>query len=155
MKKQLAAFTIAECVLALLVTAMVALAASRGMHSAVKISHQNLREPAAWYHFLLEMESPKRQLVLRKVTHIGVDEIELTSRLNHKDYVLACSNHFIIYLRGPHHGYLPLYGPVARGGFHYRQLDSQRVLVEVINYEGQTHRAVLCFARPEHQNKGH
>lgn len=142
------AFTLAECLLALVVVSIVAMASSFGLHSANQINHQNLAEPVDWYHFLLEMESPRRRLELRKVTHVGVDELELHSQINDKRYTLACSNHFIIYLKGSQGGYLPLYGPVAKGTLHYRQLDSRRVFVEVKNAKGQEHHAILCFARP-------
>ncbi|WP_367341917.1 hypothetical protein [Limosilactobacillus sp.] len=150
---KLAAFTLAECLLALFVVAIVAVAASFGVHSAGQINHQNLTEPVAWYHFLLEMESPKRKLELRKVTHVGVDEVELRSQINGKQYTLACSNHFVMYLKGANRGYLPLYGPIAKRTLRYRQLDRQRVYVEVKNREGQTHHAIICFANPTHSGK--
>lgn len=143
------AFTLAECLLALFVTAIVAVAVSFGMTSASKINHQNLTEPIAWYHFLLEMESPKRKLELRHVDHYGnIDELELRSQLNGKNYTLVCSNNFVIYLKGASRGYLPLYGPIAKGTLHYRRLDRQRVYVEVKNHQGQNHHAVMCFAKP-------
>lgn len=152
-RAQMSAFTLAECLLALVVISIVAVAASFGLHSANQINHQSLAEPVDWYHFLLEMESPRRHLELRKVTHVGVDEVELYSQINDKKYTLACSNHFIIYLKGSQRGYLPLYGPVAKGTLHYRQLDDRRVFVEVKNAKGQEHHAVLCFARPSPKAK--
>lgn len=152
-RRKCAAFTLAECLLALFVVAIVAMIASFGLRSASKINHESLNEPVAWYHFLLEMESSQRRLELRKVTHLGVDEVELRSQRNGKMYTLVCSNHFIIYLKGEHRGYLPLYGPIAKGTLKYRQLDRQRVYVEVKNCEGQEHHAVMCFAKPADKTK--
>lgn len=150
-KRRRSAFTIAECVIAILVIAIVALGCLWGTKAATQISQTKLEQPVAWYQFLNKLEGDQWSFCLDRVANSG-RRLVLINPAGEK-YQLLVSNAGMIYLRklksNGGQGYLPLYGPVVnQSGLLLKQLDSRRVRIEVKMRDYPLQTATLCFQEP-------
>lgn len=146
------AFTLVECVIGLFVIAMVMTGCYLLTSSASKISRQQFEQPVAWYQFLNKLESDHWRFSLLTVEPSG-RRMQLLSQTSGETYQLLVSGSGMIYLRKMKtptsaKGYLPLYGPVESNGLVLKELDKQRVKVQVKRCGQALQEATLCFAPP-------
>lgn len=150
MKRRDNACTLVECVIGLLVIALVTTGCYLLTISANRISYQQVEQPVSWYQFLNKLESEHWQFSLLAVEPSG-RRMKLVSQTSGETYQLLVSGSGMIYLRKMKtptsaKGYLPLYGPVDSGGLRLAKLDGQRVKVQVKKRGQDLQEATLCFS---------
>ncbi|WP_076461272.1 hypothetical protein [Limosilactobacillus caccae] len=143
--KRRAAFTIVECICALLITSLVVLGIGALMTSVRQANRSDLNEAVDWYMFLQELESPRHRFELR---HVYRSSLILYGQVAARSYELKGSTCF--YLTGGHDGgYLPLIDNLKAYDCDFKQLDEQRVLIEVERKNGQHLAGIVKFYPPQ------
>lgn len=138
--RRLRGFTIIECVVALLITALILLLAGWSMNALAVSNRHSLDSSVDWYVFLKEMEADSHHFVLKQVNSY---EIRLNSRRSGLDYTLQERGN-TLYLTAWHRGgYLPLFSGARTCVF--RQLPGRRVLVEVTRENGEKLAGIIQF----------
>lgn len=128
------AFTLLECLVALLITSMIVMVISFVLHSFQRQATNAVHdEDLKWYMFLRELESPVHQFEL--YPDVGAEKnsntLNLHSRTSHKYYSLAYKDDKF-YLKMTHggSGYLLLLDGVTSGvNFRIDRLSDQRVRI--------------------------
>lgn len=143
MKRQ-PAFTLVECVGALLVTSLVVVLLSLTMTAVRTISQRSLDGAVDWLICLQELESPDHQFALERVTPT---ELQLKDQHQQRKYQLRIGDR--LYLRAPNGGYMPIFSGIRGGRSFFRRLDSQRVYIEVERNNGQKMAGIICFEKDE------
>lgn len=124
---------------ALMISAIVVVLVAWLVGAVNQFNHRDLGMPTDWYLFVVELESSDRHFKLIKCqdTH----HVILHGLTTGKDYELVADNPRI-YLRLRHGGgYLPMLYQVQKAEF--RQLDNQRLLMEVQRNNGQKQAAIV------------
>lgn len=139
--KKMTGFTIIECVLALLITAMTLLLASWAMTALADNERHSLDHPIDWYVFMKEMEAANHHFVLKEVSEKRIRVYSPRTDLN---YTLHGRNilHLTTVERG---GYLPLLDGVRDREYRFTRLPGQRVLVEVTRENGERLAGIIQF----------
>lgn len=140
--KRRAAFTLVECVGALLVTSLVVILLSLAMTAVRTINRQSLGGAADWFICLQELESPDHRFILKRVKPA---ELQLKDQCQQRDYQLRIRD--CLYLRTPNGGYMPIFSGIRGERSFFQRLDSQRVYVEVERQNGQKMAGIICFER--------
>lgn len=139
--KRLAAFTIIECVLALMITAVTLILVSWSLSALRQVNQHSLDDSVDWYVFLREMEADSHHFILK-----GVDgsEVRVHSPKTGMDYVLQGRDtlYLTAWQRG---GYLPLLDNIKGKTCSFRQLAGQRVLIEVTRENGKKMAGIIQF----------
>jgi competence protein ComGF len=142
------AFTLLECVVALLVTVMVAIVINFTLHS---FQQQQPTKDATinWYLFLRELESPSHEFEL---VDCGKNTIKLHSKTRHKQFDLKHGNQKVyLTLIGNGGGYLPLLDHVKK--FQPRQISDQQVELSIELDDGRQYHGVVKFLKGEPENE--
>lgn len=137
-----AAFTLAECVAALLVTSLVVVLLGLSMTAVRTINRQSLGGAVDWFICLQELESPDHRFALERAKP---SELQLRDQCQQRDYQLRIRD--CLYLRTPNGGYMPIFSGVCGEQSFFRRLDSQRVYIEVERQNGQKMAGIICFER--------
>ncbi|HJA21406.1 type IV pilus minor pilin ComGF family protein [Limosilactobacillus panis] len=143
MKKR-GAFTLVECIAALMVTTFVIILAGLAMTSVRKVNQHSLAGSVDWFICLQELESPDQTFALKKVYRY---RLLLRDQRQQRNYELRISDR--LYLRTPTGGYMPVLSAVRADKSFFRQLDQQRVYVEVGRTNGQKNYGIICFDKAE------
>lgn len=138
------AFTIIECICALMVTTLVVLSISALMTTIRRVNRVDLNNSVDWYMFIQEMESSRHRFELR---HVYRRSLLLYSQAARRDYELKGADSFYLTCRQDG-GYLPLLDEVKAYDCKFKQLDDQRVLVEVERKNGQQLAGIIKFYPP-------
>ncbi|WP_137597497.1 competence type IV pilus minor pilin ComGF [Paucilactobacillus kaifaensis] len=134
-------FTLIECILALLITSMVAMLIGLFLHSFQKNDHQTIDESAQWYLFLRELESPTHQFQLMSCSD---HRLMLNSPISVKYYQLnGKSTHLYLSLQENGGGYLPLLDRVK--DFHAQQISDRQVELKVETLSGHKYDNIVIF----------
>ncbi|WP_267202484.1 type IV pilus minor pilin ComGF family protein [Limosilactobacillus kribbianus] len=141
MNKQ-AGFTIAESILALLVTALVMVLINFALFALQRINRPGLGQTADWYIFLREMESPDHHFILEEVD--GQSELVVKEPSTGLKYQLQGRDTF--YLTAVEHGgYLRVLDNIKGDQYSFTQLPGARVLVEVERTNGEQNTGIIQF----------
>lgn len=138
--KRLEGFTIFECVVALLITAMTLLLASWSMTALSASTRHSLDSSVDWYVFLKEMEADRHHFVLKEVTS---HNIRINSYRSGLDYVLRKRQDTLYLTAWSRGGYMPLFSGAQTCTF--KRLSGQRVLVEVTRENGKKLAGIIQF----------
>lgn len=139
--RKLPAFTIVECIAALLITAVTLVLAGWGMTALSASERHSLDHPIDWYVFLKEMEADNHHFVLKRVSG---REVQVYSPRTDLNYTLQGRN--VLYLTASARGgYLPLLDGIQGKAYHFTRLPGQRVLVEVTRENGEKLVGIMQF----------
>lgn len=141
-----AAFTLVEGVCALVITALLVININLALTSIKHANQVDLDPTIDWYLFMQELESPTHQFELVRVEQ---RHLFLYSRTMQKDYELKGSTS--LYLSCVQNGgYLPLLDNLKPHCYRFKQLDAQRVLVEVERINGTKNTGIIRFKPVDH-----
>lgn len=139
--KKMTGFTIIECIMALLITAITLMLAGWGMTALTNSERHSLDHPVAWYVFLKEMEADSHHFVLRHVSGTAVRVYSPRTGLNY-----TLQGRRVMYLTAVERGgYLPLLDGIQGKAYRFTQLPGQRVLVEVTRENGERLAGIIQF----------
>ncbi|MGN1279628.1 MAG: competence type IV pilus minor pilin ComGF [Limosilactobacillus sp.] len=140
--KQFRGFTIIECVIALVITALTLLLAGWAMTALSASNRHSLDSSVDWYVFLKEMEADSHRFVLKRVdaNRIRVNSWQSGTDL---DYVLQQQHGNLYLTTSSRGGYMPLFSGVKTCTF--KRLSGHRVLVEVTRENGKKLAGVIQF----------
>lgn len=142
MKKR-AAFTLIECVAALLVTTIVIILAGMTISSLRSVTRQSLDQPLDWIICLQELESPRHAYAL-----VSVGDNTVVLRDQHTDRLYELCAQKRLYLRAQKDGgYMPVFSGIRDQKMVFRQLDQQRVYIKVERTNGEVLTGFLCFRK--------
>lgn len=136
------AFTIAECVAALAITAIVIVLINYLLTGLRKANQRSLDPAVDWYVFLAEMEAPSHQFILKDVKQ---REMQVKSKQTGLTYELHGND--VLYLSVPYRGgYLPLFNDVRPGHYRFKRVGPNRALMEVERKNGQLLEEIVNFS---------
>lgn len=138
MKRQ--AFTLVECIGALMVTSIIVMILSFMMMALRRTPLQQADQPLDWYLCLAELESPDHQFTITRVNH---NEARLTSRLNHQQYFLRGRDRIYLTMANGDGGYLPLFDDVKMGSFRCRQLNDHQLALQIRRTNGHLEHGIV------------
>ncbi|MDD6432493.1 MAG: ComGF family competence protein [Lactobacillaceae bacterium] len=138
--KRLKGFTIIECVVALLITALTLTLAGWSMNTLAVSNRHSLDSSVDWYVFLKEMEADNHHFVLKQVNS---HNIRVNSCRSGLDYILRKRQDTLYLTAWSRGGYMPLFSGVKRCIF--KQLPGRRVLVEVTRENGEKLAGIIQF----------
>ncbi len=139
--RRLTAFTIAESIAALVVTALVMVLINFSLTALGRVNQHSLNQTTDWYIFLHELESPRHHFVLKEVRR---RELIVTSPVNNLQYQLHGRDAF--YLTAVNRGgYLRLLDNIKGDRYSFRRLSGERVLVEVERTNGEQETGIVQF----------
>ncbi|QZN93674.1 hypothetical protein KZE55_03765 [Limosilactobacillus panis] len=142
MKKRLA-FTLIECVAALLVTTVVIVLAGMTINSLRSVTRQSLDQPIDWIICLQELESPRHAYAL-----VNVESNAVVLRDQHTDRLYELCAQKRLYLRAKKDGgYMPVFSDIRDQKTVFKQLDQQRVYIKVERTNGEVLTGFLCFRK--------
>ncbi len=137
------AFTLIECICALLVTSLVVTMLSLLINTTRHSPLTRADQPLDWYLCLAELESPDHQF---KITRVNHNEARLTSRLNHRQYFLRGRGKVYLTMANGDGGYLPLFDDLQVGSFSCRQLSDHQLELEIRRQNGHCERGIVRLA---------
>lgn len=138
--RRLKGFTIIECVVALLITALTLLLAGWSMNALAVSNRHSLDSSVDWYVFLKEMEADSHHFVLKQVNS---HNIRVNSCRSDLDYILQKKRDTLYLTAWSRGGYLPLFSGAKTCVF--KRLPGQRVLVEVTRKNGEKLVGIIQF----------
>lgn len=139
MKKR-AAFTLVECISALIVTSIVVLLIGYAMTSVRTMVKRSLSNTVDWQICLQELESSNHHFVLQ---HANSKSIFLLEQTSGREFELRALDR--LYLRASNGGYVPIFSGIKMDRTVFRQLDDQRVYIKVERDNGQELTGIACF----------
>ncbi|MDC2845774.1 competence type IV pilus minor pilin ComGF [Limosilactobacillus mucosae] len=146
MKK--AAFTLAESLMALLISMFAIIVLGQVVKTTEKIDQRSLDMPTDWYLFVTELESSDRQFTLCHCQ--DRQHVVLYGAATDKYYELVAENDRI-YLRLQHGGgYLPMLYQIKEANFS--QLSKRRLKMEVKRSNDQRQTAIISLAPSPEQH---
>ena len=119
------AFTLVECIGALLVTSLVVVLTGYALTAIRTTSRPSLDRATDWIICLQELESPDHRFALKRTERYQLE----------------------LYLRAPNGGYMPIFSNIRGEQSAFKRLDSQRVHVTVVRTNGQKLEGVVCFEK--------
>ena len=140
------AFTLIECICALLVTSLVVILLSLFLSTARHSPLMNADQPLDWYLCLAELESPDHQFEITRVNQI---EARLTSRLNNRQYLLRGRERVYLTMADGKGGYLPLFDDLQVGSFHCRQIGHNQMELEIRRKNGHQERGIVRLSNDD------
>lgn len=138
MKKS--AFTLIECICALIVTSLVVIMMSFIMVMIRQSTVGQADQPLDWYLCLAELESPDHQFEITRVNNI---EARLTSQLNNRQYLLRGREHLYLTMADRPGGFLPLFDDIKPASFYCRRLNNHQLEVRIQRKNGQVERGIV------------
>lgn len=143
--KKVPAFTLIECVAALLVTAIVIVLAGFSLTALQTMGKRSLDRPVDWIICLQELESPNHRFAL---TDVQAHHLSLYDQKQQRHYELRASDR--LYLRSAGDGgYMPIFSGIQEGKTCFKKLSDQRVQIEVKRENGQALTGILFFAKAD------
>lgn len=136
------AFTLVECIGALLVTSLVVVLTGYALTAVRTTSRPPLDRATDWIICLQELESPDHRFVLKRAERYQLELYDLNQR---RIYELCLRDR--LYLRAPNGGYMPIFSNIRGEQSAFKRLDSQRVHVTVVRTNGQKLEGVVCFEK--------
>lgn len=143
MKKRLA-FTLVECIGALLVTSLVVVLTGYALTAVRTTSRTSLVHATDWIICLQELESADHRFALRRVDRYQLELRDLNQR---RIYELCLRDR--LYLRASSGGYMPVFSNIRGEQSAFKRLDNQRVHVTVVRTNGQRLEGVVCFEKDQ------
>lgn len=137
-----AAFTLVECISALIVTSLVVVLVGYAMTGVRGLSRHALSNAVDWQICMQELESSEHRFALKKANSEGIFLKEQTSGRN---FELRAADR--LYLRAANGGYVPIFSGIKNGKTIFHQLDKQRVYLKVERKNGQKLTGVVCFEK--------
>lgn len=141
MKRQ-PAFTLAECIAALLVTSIVVVLTGYALTTVRTTSRESLAHATDWIICLQELESADHRFALQRVNRY---QLELRDLNQQRDYELCIRDR--LYLRTTSGGYMPVFSNIKAAQSSFTRLDGQRVRIMVTRTNGQKLEGIVCFEK--------
>lgn len=138
------AFTLVECVGALIITSLVIILAGLAMTNVRQLSRHSLAGSVDWIICLQELESANHHFELKKVERY---QLVLRDQQQQRDYQLRIRDR--LYLRAANGGYMPILSGVRGKYSSFRRIDQQRVYIEVERTNGRRDYGIACFAKAD------
>ena len=136
------AFTLVECIGALLVTSLVVVLTGYALTAVRTTSRPPLDRATDWIICLQELESPDHRFALKRAERYQLELYDLNQR---RIYELCLRDR--LYLRAPNGCYMPIFSNIRGEQSAFKRLDSQRVHVTVVRTNGQKLEGVVCFEK--------
>lgn len=148
-----AAFTLVECLLALVVVSIVVTLVGLTLPAAYQASRQRLANPLDFQLMLAELEDRDHRFRLKGVNQ---HSLQLVDQQN-KEFTLRSADR--VYLTSNNGGYMELLDGIEVRSLVCQQLDSRRVLIAVTRKNGQRQWATVRFwahekRKPENKQAG-
>lgn len=139
--KRCGAFTVIECVAALIVTSITLVLASWSLSALKDANQHSLDSSVDWYVFLKEMEADYHHFRLKNVAGT---EVRVYSPRTGLDYVLQGRDalYLTAWNRG---GYMRLFDNIQGKTCRFERLPGQRVRVEVTRTNGEKLAGIIQF----------
>ncbi len=143
MKRQ-PAFTLVECIAALLVTSLVVVLTGYALTAVRTTSRLSLAQATDWVICLQELESADHHFALKWADRY---QLELRDLNQHRNYELCLRDR--LYLRSVNGGYMPVFSNIRVEQSGFKRLDSQRVYITVTRTNGQKLEGIVCFEKDQ------
>lgn len=135
------AFTLAECLVSLIVVSWVVVILSGLMSCWHHFDNSRMDEPLDWCLCLQELESADHQFSLVRVSRY---EVRLHSRETNKDYLLKPGrNLYLTKVNGG--GYLPLFDDIKFGTVSFQRVNDEQLLIRGQRKNGQSLEGMVKF----------
>lgn len=146
MGKSQSAFTLVECLLALLVTSIVVALVSMTLPTAYRATHRQLGRPVDFALLLAELEDADHHFQMRAV---NPHSLRVVDTHNHKEFTLKAAGR--VYLTSSDGGYLELLDGIQPGSLQCQQLDQQRVFIGVRRDNGENEWGIVRLPHPKRE----
>ena len=134
-------FTIIECMMSLLVLAMITVLIHLVLPNAMHLKHSSLKNKTDWYLFVERLEDPRYRFRVLKV-----ERNILILKSNENEEYQVQEGHNALFLRTKHGGYLPVLVNYQLGSIQYWQLNNDNVYVNAKMMDGEQEDAVINFS---------